>query len=225
MKRGKSQDYREFIRNAYVLQLTGGSFSAPSLSRKTGKSYGYTSSVLSLMSRDKLAKQVSERSILGSGGRSKLMGLEPAEYVLTEKGRKSIRVVLTGGVFDIVHPGHVSMLREARRHGDVLVVVLARDSLITRRKRRPVSNEQDRLFVVSSLEPVDAAILGSSNDFSETIERVGPDVVSLGYDQGHELRLLMKLMRGKGTRIEIVRTSKSQGRHSTSMILSKIKGR
>lgn len=103
---------------------------------------------------------------------------------LTRKGRGLIRVGLIGGVFDILHPGHIATLEEAKKHVDLLCVVVARDRTVFLNKRRmPLNNERFRLKMVSSLKPVDVAILGSEEDFMEPVRLIKPDIIFLGYDQ------------------------------------------
>ena len=71
---------------------------------------------------------------------------------LTELGRKSLRVVLAGGVFDIIHPGHIYTLNEAKKLGDVLVVVVATDNTAVKmKKRRPLHSQEQRQELVNSL--------------------------------------------------------------------------
>ena len=105
------------------------------------------------------------------------------KYFLKEDERKKIKVVLTGGVFDILHAGHVFTLYEAKKFGDVLVVVVATDRTVKKlKKRKPINSEEYRAFIVNSLKPVDVAIIGRK-DFQETIDLVKPNVVVFGYDQ------------------------------------------
>ena len=219
MKNLSSSPCKEILRSAYILQLLEGSFSGHSLSRKTGKSYGYTSNMIKgMLSRGLLSRTVRSR-MLGSGGRSSIRGLSSSRYMLTDKGRSLIRVVLSGGVFDVLHPGHIHLLSQAGERGDLLVVVLARDTLVERIKgRRPVNREEDRLLMVSSLRQVDAAILGSGSRHSDTLERVGPDVVCLGYDQKPDLKRVRRYIRETGKPIEISVASLLPG-YSPSRIL------
>jgi len=106
------------------------------------------------------------------------------DLVLTEYGRKFITVGLIGGVFDILHPGHIATLEEAKKKVDLLCVVVARDrTVFLNKKRMPLNNERFRLKMVSSLKPVDVAILGSEEDFMEPVRLVNPDIIFLGYDQ------------------------------------------
>src|SRR5512147_1700410 len=91
------------------------------------------------------------------------------------------RVVATG-TFDILHPGHVLYLCEARKLGDELWVIVARDSTI-KHKRKPLIPEEQRLFMVRSLKCVDHAVLGSETDMFEPIRQIKPDVIVIGFNQ------------------------------------------
>ncbi len=95
--------------------------------------------------------------------------------------------VLVGGTFDILHPGHIFLLKEASKYGDVIVVV-ARDSTVKRVKGRdPIFNEKHRLMMVSSIKYVKEAILGKeSTDILEIVEELKPDIIVLGPDQNLE---------------------------------------
>lgn len=210
---------------AYVLQLLDGSFSAVSLSARSGQSYAHTSRYLNTMHAKGLVKRASGTRIIGSGGRSRLRGLAPSTYRLTRKGRSLFRVVLTGGVFDVIHPGHIHVLKEASGHGDILVVVLARDSTVRKRKQRPpVNPEQDRLEVVSSIMLVDAAIPGSTGSFLETLKKVGPDTIFLGHDQEADLQRFRRLSRRLSRRPGIILSSSPLRDYSTTRIVGSIKG-
>ena len=91
--------------------------------------------------------------------------------------------VMASGVFDIVHSGHLHYLQEARRLGDELVVVVATDATVRRRKHEPIIPEKMRLELVSALKPVDAAVLGGEGDMFAVVENVRPDIIAIGYDQ------------------------------------------
>jgi FAD synthetase len=125
---------------------------------------------------------------------------------LTRKGRASIRVVFIGGGFEIIHFGHVHTISRAKKLGDALIVSVARDSTIRRRKgREPVVGERDRAKLLSALRDVDAAILGSKDDIYVTLEKVAPDVVALGYDQHHMEEDIMKEAGARGLKLRVVR--------------------
>jgi len=147
----------------------------------------------------------------------------PTGYELSESGRSAISVVLTGGVFDIIHPGHVYTLESAKAQGDLLIVVVARDVTVERNKGRPpLHDEELRLKLVSALKPVDAAILGSSVDMMATVERVRPDVIALGYDQLHEEASLLRMGSSRGLAFRVVRLDSPYPGIKTSDIKSKL---
>lgn len=130
------------------------------------------------------------------------------EFKLTDTGRSKIKVVFTGGVFDIIHPGHIFTLSSAKNLGDVLVVIVARDKVVMKNKGySPLNNEEQRLELVNSLKFVDAAILGLSDDGDvfESVIKVMPDVIALGYDQKHDEFELEKEAKRRGLSIKIVR--------------------
>ena len=106
---------------------------------------------------------------------------------LTFIGRDALRVVLVGGVFDLIHPGHIHTLKAAKSHGDVLVAVVARTSTAMRinKERKIYHNENMRRELVSSLSFVDLAIIGKEGTLYDTVEYVRPDIIALGYDQAH----------------------------------------
>ena len=110
---------------------------------------------------------------------------------LTELGRTSLKVVLAGGVFDIIHPGHIHTLNAAKALGNVLVVVVATDSTAQKmKKRNPLHNEEQRRELVNSLSMVDICIVGQEDDMFKTVEKVSPQIIALGYDQAHQEKFI-----------------------------------
>jgi cytidyltransferase-like protein len=106
---------------------------------------------------------------------------------LTEMGRDSLRIVLAGGVFDIIHPGHIHTLNAAKLLGDVLVVVVATDNTAVKMKKRtPIHSQEQRQELVNSLEVVDLSLIGQENDIFKTVNHVKPQIIALGYDQIHQ---------------------------------------
>ena len=130
----------------------------------------------------------------------------PDAFRIRSLGRDVIKVVFSGGVFDIIHPGHIYTLRKSRELGDVLILSVARDTTVLRMKgRRPLNAEAVRREMVSTIESVDLAILGSESNLFETVLRVRPDIISLGYDQKHDEDALQRDAERNGLKIEVVR--------------------
>jgi len=92
--------------------------------------------------------------------------------------------VLVFGTFDLVHPGHVHFFTEAKKFGDELFVVVARDETVLKVKGKlPLHDEQERLRQIKSLDIVNKAILGNKDDKFKVIEELKPNVICIGYDQ------------------------------------------
>lgn len=92
--------------------------------------------------------------------------------------------VMVFGTFDILHPGHEHMLKEAREYGDFLLAVVARDKTVCAVKERPpVNDENTRLRNLRKLGIANKVILGCLGDKYQTVRREKPDIVALGYDQ------------------------------------------
>src|SRR2546430_11946214 len=98
---------------------------------------------------------------LGSLKKESLVEIGGRGVRLTRKGRRKLRVVFIGGTFEVIHAGHLYTIQQAKRLGDVPVVV-ARDTTVRkRRNRKPLAPEEERVKVVGAIRQVDAAILGS----------------------------------------------------------------
>jgi len=117
--------------------------------------------------------------------------------------------VLTFGTFDIFHPGHEHYLKEAKKYGDELYVVVSRDKTVLEVKgRETVNNENKRLEYIRSLDYVSGAFLGSDGDKYKIIEEIGPDVIVFGYDQISFTKDVEKILKERGLNVEIVRLTK-----------------
>jgi len=103
----------------------------------------------------------------------------------------SKKIVLAGGVFDIIHPGHIHTLTAAKALGDVLVVAIATDKTAQKMKKMtPLHDQELRCELVSSLSMVDEAIIGHEEDIFETVKEIKPDIIVLGYDQIHQEKFI-----------------------------------
>jgi FAD synthetase len=133
-----------------------------------------------------------------------------------------VKRVLAAGVFDLLHYGHLKYLEEAKKlggEGAELIVVIARDSTVLKRKGRfPVMKEEHRRALVEALKPVDKAILGGVDlNTAKIIQKVKPDIIAIGYDQGDIAELIAR----QGGAGKVVRLKK-YGDVSSSMIRSLI---
>lgn len=83
------------------------------------------------------------------------------------------------GTFDVLHLGHLNYFQQAKRYGDYLIVVIARDKNV---KKKIIFSEEERLKLIKQLRVVDEALLGDKTDFLKIIEQKKPAVICLGYD-------------------------------------------
>ena len=114
--------------------------------------------------------------------------------------------VLAFGTFDILHPGHLYFLKEAKKSGDNLIVVIARDKTVeTIKGKKPKYNERERQEHIQELPYVAKAILGSLKDRYEIVVKIKPDVICLGYDQNIAIEELKEELGKRGLNPEIIR--------------------
>ena len=116
--------------------------------------------------------------------------------------------VLATGTFEILHPGHLLFLEEAKKLGDKLFVIIGRDVNVRKRKRTPIIPEGQRLQMISALKMVDKAMLGSEKDIYEPLYSVKPDIIALGYDQAFDEEKLERELRARGFHSKVIRINK-----------------
>ena len=134
----------------------------------------------------------------------------------------SKKIVLAGGVFDIIHPGHIHTLNAAKALGDVLVVAIATDKTAQKMKKRPpLHNQELRRELVSCLSMVDIAMIGHEEDIFETVKEVKPNIIVLGYDQVHQDKFIADGCKRINLDVEIVRLQSPVPELSSSEIEQK----
>ncbi len=183
---------KSFIKAAYLLQLRHGPFTEKEFEEHT--------------------RQSELSHLLGSGYLAEKLEDSAKRYSLNDAGRKQIKVVLAGGVYDVLHLGHLAALEEARSLGDVLVVVVATDVTVEMLKgRKPLFPEKDRQALVAGLKPVDRAILGYEDvgfGFEQVLMEVMPDIVAFGYDQENLEKTVREIIERRNLKIQMVKLSK-----------------
>jgi len=114
----------------------------------------------------------------------KILPLQKAQDQIQKWKHLGQRIVFTNGCFDLLHPGHVSLLSQSRKKGDRLVLGLNTDSSVQRLKgpTRPIQHEMARAFVLSSLECIDLVVLFNEDTPLELIQALKPDVLVKGAD-------------------------------------------
>ena len=116
--------------------------------------------------------------------------------------------VMATGTFDLLHMGHIYYLKEAKKLGDKLIVVVACDDTVRKLKHEPVTSEQLRLGLIKELKVVDEAYLGGRNDIYAIVEELKPDIIALGFDQIHDIKQLEKELIKRKLKAKIIRLLK-----------------
>lgn len=131
-------------------------------------------------------------------------------------------IVFTNGVFDILHPGHVRYLRDARCEGDALIVGLNSDRSVSTIKgpSRPVNPEDERAEVLAALGCVDAVVVFDEDDPRRIVDLLQPDVLAKGADWAPDRIIGRETVEARGGRV--VRIPLADG-YSTSAIIRKIR--
>jgi len=135
--------------------------------------------------------------------------------------RKGKRIVFTNGCFDIIHKGHVKLLKKAKSLGDVLVVAINSDSSVRKIKgaNRPINPARDRALVLSALTFVDYVTTFSEPDPGKIINRLRPDVLIKGGDWKKDEIIGRDFVESHGGRVYTVRLEKG---HSTTRLINMI---
>lgn len=128
------------------------------------------------------------------------------------------------GTFAVLHPGHLYFFRQAKKYGDKLIIVVARDATVRKIKGfLPKLNEKARREMVGALKMVDEAVLGDKFDWYKLILKYKPDVICLGYDQTVPKDFTSEL-RGRGVAAKIIRLkSYKPEKYKSSLITCNLK--
>ncbi len=131
--------------------------------------------------------------------------------------------VLATGTFDILHPGHLMYLQEAKRLGDELFVIVS-NSTTVEHKPKPLLPDEQRLEMVAAIKDVDHAVLGDEKDIFKPLEVIKPDIIALGFDQHFSKDKLESQLQERGIPAKVVRIDARRDEHfcDTSAIMNRI---
>jgi rfaE bifunctional protein nucleotidyltransferase chain/domain len=131
-------------------------------------------------------------------------------------------VVFTNGVFDLLHPGHVRYLDQARALGDVLIVGVNADASVRRNKGpdRPIYPERERAELLGALTCVEAVVLFDEDTPAEIIGAVQPDILVKGADWPADQIVGRDTVEARGGRVERIPVAEG---HSTTAIVERIR--
>ena len=154
---------------------------------------------------------------------SKLIkNLDKLKLVVDDLRLQHKTIVFTNGCFDLIHPGHVFILEQAKAEGDILIVGLNSDESVRKfkSKSRPICNQDDRAYVLSGLTSVDYIFIFNESTPEKLIMHLTPDVLVKGKDYQIKDIAGSDYMREKKKRIKLVDIIEER---STSNIVAQIK--
>ncbi|MCM8804204.1 MAG: D-glycero-beta-D-manno-heptose 1-phosphate adenylyltransferase [Candidatus Omnitrophica bacterium] len=142
---------------------------------------------------------------------------------ISEKLKKEGKIIVfTNGCFDIIHPGHIKLLKKAKSLGDVLIVGLNKDKSVKKLKgeKRPIIDEKGRVEILSSLEMVDYVVLFGDRTPKRLIKEILPDYIVKGGDYKKQEVVGKDIVEKYGGKVVIIPLYK---KYSTTNLIKKIK--
>jgi rfaE bifunctional protein nucleotidyltransferase chain/domain len=147
---------------------------------------------------------------------------DAVEWVQRLRAR-GLTIVFTNGVYDLLHPGHIRYLQEARRQGDALIVAVNSDRSVRAQGKgddRPIHPDAERAEVIGALACVDAVVVFDEDTPHEIVQALQPDVLVKGADWAYDAIVGRDIVEARGGRV--VRIPLAEG-YSTTAILERIR--
>jgi rfaE bifunctional protein nucleotidyltransferase chain/domain len=156
------------------------------------------------------------------GDASRVLSRQDTRSLIDRRRAAGAVVVFTNGVFDLLHPGHLRYLQQARALGDMLIVGLNSDASVRRNKgpERPINPESERAEVVAALECVDAVVIFDEDTPAEIVHACQPDILVKGADWPADQIVGRDTVEARGGRV--VRMPVEAG-YSTTALIERIK--
>ena len=156
------------------------------------------------------------------GGLERLLTWDAAQAVIASLRGGGKTIVFTNGVFDLLHPGHVRYLQQARELGDALFIGLNADASVRRNKGegRPINSEAERAELLAALQCVDGVVLFDEDTPARIIDALQPDVLVKGADWAADRIVGRDTVEARGGRV--VRVTVEEG-HSTSALVQRVR--
>lgn len=156
----------------------------------------------------------------GRSDRIKVVSCARAAEISRQWREMGDRVVFTNGCFDLLHPGHVTLLQHAKAEGDRLIVALNTDASVRRLKGagRPIQGEDARALLMATMEPVDLVVLFEEDTPLAVIEAIRPDVLVKGADYSEDQVIGADFVRATGGKIVLVPLAEG---HSTTAAIAR----
>ena len=151
-----------------------------------------------------------------------MRGLDELKTLVDENKKSGKRIVFTNGCFDLLHRGHLHLLREAKKYGEILIVAVNSDSSVRKIKgpNRPIFSEEERMDLIAALEMVNYVMLFADGDPYNVIKKLKPDILVKGGDWSQGEVVGRDIVEGSGGKLAIIPLL--QG-YSTTNIIERIR--
>ena len=152
----------------------------------------------------------------------KIKSLPELKRIVPNLKKKGKKIVFTNGCFDLLHPGHIYYLKEAKKKGDILILGLNSDSSVRKLKGkgRPLIPQKDRAEILANLKFIDYIFIFNELTPAKAVRAISPDVLVKGGDYKKEDVVGGKFVAEKGGKVLIIPFLKG---HSTTQLIKKIK--
>ena len=154
--------------------------------------------------------------------KKKICKMDEAVFLTEKWQQEKLKVGFTNGCFDLIHPGHIKLLTEARSHCDRLIVALNTDASVKRLKgeTRPLQNETARAIVMAAMSAVDMVVLFDDDTPLEIIRKLCPDVLIKGSDYTIDKVVGAEFVQCYGGKVILVDLAEG---HSTTNTISRMR--
>lgn len=157
---------------------------------------------------------------------TKIISIQNLQEEVTRIKKEQKKIVLAGGTFDILHPGHIEFLEKAKKNGDYLILFLESDKKVKKikGKLRPINTQEDRAKVLVSIKFVDLIItlpfLRSDQEYTNLVNLIQPDIIAVTKEDPIKSKKVIQAKNVGGKLIEVFPSNKD---YSTSKLINKIK--
>jgi len=157
-----------------------------------------------------------------SGKIRKILSVSELTQKVTQLKKQGQKIVFTNGCFDLIHPGHIHLLKESKKLGDILIVAIDDDESVKKLKGagRPILSQFERAQIISSLDCVDFVVIFCTDELLTLLETIKPDILTKGQDYALKEVIGKEVVEKHGGKVILIPFSQQS---SSSELINRIK--